>query len=245
MPLRAFAEQRGALRDADAQRSRARPTDCSRSRRPTRTSAGALRAARRRRAQRPSGAAARCASARLGRGGVKRCRTCRTRYLGLELRTPLVASSSPLTGTLDGAAAPRGRRRRGGRAAVALRGGAHRRVRSRCTTRSKRAPECFAEALGLPARAPGLRRRAPTATSSSSPLRKRALAIPVIASLNGATPGGWLEYARGIEQAGADALELNLYQVAADPAHSSAADRGARPRAGRDGARADRGSRSR
>jgi dihydroorotate dehydrogenase (fumarate) len=45
----------------------------------------------------------------------------------------------------------------------------------------------------------------------------------VIGSLNGSTPGGWLEFARGIEQAGADAIELNLYQVAADPAHSSAA----------------------
>ncbi len=41
--------------------------------------------------------------------------------------------------------------------------------------------------------------------------------MPVIASLNGLTPGGWLEYARLIEQAGADALELNVYYVATDP----------------------------
>jgi dihydroorotate dehydrogenase (fumarate) len=50
---------------------------------------------------------------------------------------------------------------------------------------------------------------------------KRALGIPVLASLNGTTPGGWIEHARRIEEAGADALELNLYQVAADPAHTS------------------------
>jgi dihydroorotate dehydrogenase (fumarate) len=44
----------------------------------------------------------------------------------------------------------------------------------------------------------------------------------VIASLNGTTLGGWVHHARLLEQAGADALELNLYQVAADPAHASA-----------------------
>ena len=45
---------------------------------------------------------------------------------------------------------------------------------------------------------------------------KAVVAIPVIGSLNGTTPGGWTEYAKLIEQAGADALELNLYSVAAD-----------------------------
>ncbi|MGA7979857.1 MAG: dihydroorotate dehydrogenase-like protein [Chromatiaceae bacterium] len=45
---------------------------------------------------------------------------------------------------------------------------------------------------------------------------KDALAIPVIASLNGVTPGGWIEHAKELEQAGADALELNVYYVAGD-----------------------------
>ncbi len=44
---------------------------------------------------------------------------------------------------------------------------------------------------------------------------KEAVRVPVIASLNGATPGGWLDYGRQIQQAGADALELNLYYLAA------------------------------
>ncbi|MCU7807638.1 MAG: dihydroorotate dehydrogenase-like protein [Candidatus Thiodiazotropha sp. (ex Semelilucina semeliformis)] len=45
---------------------------------------------------------------------------------------------------------------------------------------------------------------------------KASLDIPVIASLNGTTPGGWISHAEEMEQAGADALELNVYQVAAD-----------------------------
>ncbi len=47
---------------------------------------------------------------------------------------------------------------------------------------------------------------------------KAAVAVPVIGSLNGTTEGGWLDYARLIEQAGADGLELNLYELALDPA---------------------------
>ncbi len=46
---------------------------------------------------------------------------------------------------------------------------------------------------------------------------KSSLTIPVIASLNGCRPGGWTSYARRLESAGADAIELNLYQLATDP----------------------------
>lgn len=51
---------------------------------------------------------------------------------------------------------------------------------------------------------------------------KSAVRIPVVASLNGVTPGGWTDYARLMEQAGADALELNLYDVAMDADESAA-----------------------
>jgi dihydroorotate dehydrogenase (fumarate) len=51
---------------------------------------------------------------------------------------------------------------------------------------------------------------------------KAAVAVPVIASLNGTTPDGWLNYAKQIERAGADALELNFYHVATDPRESGA-----------------------
>jgi dihydroorotate dehydrogenase (fumarate) len=51
---------------------------------------------------------------------------------------------------------------------------------------------------------------------------KSAVGIPVIASLNGTTPGGWLEFAGLLEQAGADALELNIYRVPTDPSQAGA-----------------------
>lgn len=50
---------------------------------------------------------------------------------------------------------------------------------------------------------------------------KSQLDIPVIASLNGTTPGGWIEYGSALEEAGADALELNVYYLAADPLEDS------------------------
>ena len=51
---------------------------------------------------------------------------------------------------------------------------------------------------------------------------KEATDIPIIASLNGVSTGGWVEYARMMEEAGADALELNIYYVATDPAMTGA-----------------------
>jgi dihydroorotate dehydrogenase (fumarate) len=51
---------------------------------------------------------------------------------------------------------------------------------------------------------------------------KDAVDIPVIASLNGVSPGGWAEYARLMEEAGADAIELNIYSIATEPAESGA-----------------------
>src|SRR5674476_502811 len=46
---------------------------------------------------------------------------------------------------------------------------------------------------------------------------KQAVKIPIIASLNGTTAGGWLSYAKEMQQAGADALELNIYHIPVDP----------------------------
>src|SRR5690606_13538297 len=52
---------------------------------------------------------------------------------------------------------------------------------------------------------------------------REAVAVPVIASLNGTTASGWLHYARLIAEAGADAIELNVYHVATDPRETGAA----------------------
>lgn len=145
----------------------------------------------------------------------------RTRYLGLGLRTPLVASSSPLTGTLDGLR----KLEDAGAAAVVLPSLfeeelAHESLAVHDALEA--GTGVFAEALDY------LPERESYALGPDGHLElvhaaKQALSIPVIASVNGTTRGGWIEHARLLEVAGADAIELNLYQVSADPAHDAAA----------------------
>jgi dihydroorotate dehydrogenase (fumarate) len=115
-----------------------------------------------------------------------------TRYLGLELRSPLVASSSPLTGTLDSLL----RLEAAGAGAVVL-------------------PSLFEEDLAEAAR-PG-----PGAYVSLVAQATAALSIPVVASLNGVSRGGWASYASRLEEAGADALELNIYYISSRPGLSA------------------------
>lgn len=131
-----------------------------------------------------------------------------TDYLGLRLRSPLVASPSPLTGHLDTLVALA----ESGAGAVVL-------------------PSVFEEQLerdtgGVSAVAPGsdLGRYNLGIESYLALIRaaKQALEIPVIASINGTNIGDWLRYTRLIEDAGADAVEINLYSVAADPHVSGA-----------------------
>jgi dihydroorotate dehydrogenase (fumarate) len=132
----------------------------------------------------------------------------RTRYLGLELQSPLVASSSPLTGTLDGLR----RLEAAGAGAVVL-------------------PSLFEEELAEDPAPAGAAPQAgqpdqvgygagPAADLSLVEQAKQTLSIPVIASLNGASHGGWVRHAARLEQAGADALELNVYYVSSRPGRS-------------------------
>jgi dihydroorotate dehydrogenase (fumarate) len=139
----------------------------------------------------------------------------RTRYLGLDLRSPLVASSSPLTGDLASAR----RLEQAGAAAVVLPSLFEEEIVNEeiQLTRSLEAgTEQFAEALGY---FPRIDTYAGIGERYLEQLErtKAALTIPVIASLNASTAGGWVRYARLMQDAGADALELNLYHVAADP----------------------------
>jgi dihydroorotate dehydrogenase (fumarate) len=144
----------------------------------------------------------------------------RTRYLGLTLRSPLVASSSPLTGTLDGLR----RLEDAGAAAVVLPSLFEEDLTHEALAVNgalEAGTGVFAEALDyLPELASY--DLGPDGYLELVAAAKRALAIPVMGSLNGTSPGGWIEHARLIEDAGADALELNVYQVAADPTLSSA-----------------------
>jgi dihydroorotate dehydrogenase (fumarate) len=140
-----------------------------------------------------------------------------TEYLGLHLPTPLVLASSALSNRVDNLEMAEGH----GAGAVVL--------RSLFEEQIEAANTALEEELGRGADSnPEARtyfppqRVGPHEYLSLVERAKRALQIPVIASLNCAAAGSWTEYARDIEQAGADALEVNLYAVEADPAVSSA-----------------------
>lgn len=143
----------------------------------------------------------------------------RTRYLGLDLRSPIVASAGPMTGDVDRIV----ELEQAGAAAVVL-------------------PSLFEEQIEHETheidRLYAMHRDSFGEASSMLPdiddynrgedrylemiaAAKSAVAIPVIASLNGTNIGAWLRYAAAIEDAGADALEINLYSVAADPVVTS------------------------
>jgi len=139
----------------------------------------------------------------------------RTRYLGLELRSPLVASASPLTGELDGL-----RRLQDAGAAAAVLPSLFEEQLTHDQVELDRLLETTSEHVGeAQSYFPELEdyNTGPWSYLERIEQAKRAVAIPVIASLNGVTPGGWVRHAERMQDAGADALELNLYSVATDP----------------------------
>jgi dihydroorotate dehydrogenase (fumarate) len=139
----------------------------------------------------------------------------RTSYLGFDLATPVVLSASPLSESLDTIR----RAEDAGVGAVVLPSLFEEQLTieshdldHHLSTHAYSAaealtyfPEPAAFALGPDAYLEHVRRT------------KTAVDVPVIASLNGVSSGGWIDYARAIEQAGADALELNVYFVPTDP----------------------------
>jgi dihydroorotate dehydrogenase (fumarate) len=138
-----------------------------------------------------------------------------TRYLGLELESPLVMSASPLSEHVDNLR----RAEDAGAGAVVL----HSLFEEQMQIESRdldhhlaHGTHSFAEALtyfpDMTAYNAG-----PDGYLEHVRRAKAAVEVPVIASLNGVSSGGWIEYARKIEQAGADALELNVYFVPTDP----------------------------
>ena len=138
-----------------------------------------------------------------------------TRYLGLDLRNPLVASASPLSSTADGVR----RLANAGVGAVVLSSLFEEQLRQEAAQNAMLADagtESFAESLSYFPEAtdadPGPRRYLSLLERAAA-----AVDIPVIASLNGATTGGWTGYARALEQAGAAAIELNIYHLPFDP----------------------------
>lgn len=138
----------------------------------------------------------------------------RTRYLGLELAHPFMPGASPLADDLDHVK----RVEDAGASAIVLRSLFEEQIvreRSR-TLEDIESQANFAEAnTFLPK--PDEFHLGPVEYLEQIRKVKAAVRVPVIASLNGTTSAGWLSYASLIEQAGADALELNVYHVATDP----------------------------
>ena len=137
-----------------------------------------------------------------------------TNYLGLQLKNPLVASASPLSKSVDLVR----RLQDAGASAIVM----YSLFEEQITHESleldyflHRGTEVFSEALSY---FPDLDHYNMGAEPYLDHVRavKQAVNIPVIGSLNGISTGGWIEYARRIEQAGADALELNIYALPTD-----------------------------
>ncbi len=141
-----------------------------------------------------------------------------TKYLGLKLRNPVVASAGPLQQTVDGVKSLAD----AGVGAIVMYSLMEEQIRAeqaRQVAVEESTEESFAEALSyfpsVPIRAPG------ADAVSSAYLRllescAKEVDVPVIGSLNGATMGGWISFARRMQDAGASALELNIYYVPGD-----------------------------
>jgi len=142
-----------------------------------------------------------------------------TKYLGLSLKNPLIPSAGPLSHTIDGMK----RLEDAGAAAIVMYSLFEEQIAHEAAELNHHlsyGTESFAESLTYfpatqeynlgPEEYVELVRKA-----------KQSLGIPVIGSLNGVSTGGWIDYARKIEEAGADALELNVYYIPTDPKLSS------------------------
>jgi dihydroorotate dehydrogenase (fumarate) len=138
-----------------------------------------------------------------------------TTYLGLKLRSPLMPSASPLTRELDEIK----RAEDAGAGAVVLPSVFEEQIRhenAELDAMLEKGTESYAEALSYFPQVSEYR-VGPDEYLELIQQAKRAVRLPVIASLNGTSVGGWTEYARQIQQAGADALELNIYYIPTDP----------------------------
>jgi dihydroorotate dehydrogenase (fumarate) len=139
----------------------------------------------------------------------------RTKYLGLDLKNPIVHSASPLSESLDNMK----KLEDAGCSAIVM----HSLFEEQIQQESRQldhylsyGSQSFAEALSYFPEAESYR-VGPDEYLDRIARAKRALAIPVIGSLNGVSRGGWVEHARLMQQAGADAIELNIYMLPADP----------------------------
>jgi dihydroorotate dehydrogenase (fumarate) len=143
-----------------------------------------------------------------------------TTYLGMKLRTPFVVSASPLSQDLEKIR----RMEDAGASAVVLHSLFEEQIRYeryQLHWQLTHSIDSYPEALSYLPEASGFNMR-PEEYLRHITRAKSTVAIPIIASLNGSTMGGWLDYAGKMADAGADAIELNLYSIPAEMERSSA-----------------------
>ncbi len=143
-----------------------------------------------------------------------------TNYLGLKLRTPLVVSASPLSRDIESIC----RLEDAGASAVVLYSLFEEQLRqeeAELEFRLAQSTDTSAESLTFFPE-PSEFQTGPEGYLEHIRKAKASVRIPIIASLNGATMGGWTKFAKQIEHAGADAIECNIYSLPADPAISGA-----------------------
>ena len=139
-----------------------------------------------------------------------------TTYLGLALKNPIVPSSSPLTRTVSDMR----QLEDSGAAAIVMHSLFEEEINAESQTLDAyltENAESYAEALSYFPEMTMYKAVGPDVYLELIKKAKQALDIPIIASLNGVSTGGWIRYARYIEEAGADGLELNLYYLPTNP----------------------------
>ena len=144
-----------------------------------------------------------------------------TKYLGLNLKNPIVPSASPLSNNVDSVKEMEDK----GASAVVM----YSLFEEQITHESKavdiflmQGTDSFSEAMSYFPEPEEFHNKDAEEYLNQVSALKSAVDIPIIGSLNGVSAGGWMDYAKKIEQAGADALELNIYYIPTDPAKTSA-----------------------
>ncbi|HUO14199.1 MAG TPA: dihydroorotate dehydrogenase-like protein [Verrucomicrobiae bacterium] len=138
-----------------------------------------------------------------------------TTYLGLKLQTPLVVSASPLSRDIDGIC----RLEDAGASSVVLYSLFEEQLHqeeAELDVRLKAGTESFAESLTYFPQ-PSEFQTGPEGYLNHIRKAKSAVRIPIVASLNGSTLGGWTKFAGEVQRAGADAIECNIYYIPTDP----------------------------
>ena len=138
-----------------------------------------------------------------------------TTYMGLRLRNPLVASAGPLSQSIEGIRALAD----GGAGAVVLYSVFEEQIRRQAEldeALEELHSDSFGEALSYFPDLPGMDDGVPARYLHLIEAGAKAAGVPVIGSVNGSTRGGWTQYARQLEEAGAAAIELNIYFVVGD-----------------------------